>query len=625
MCGFVGYVGSDEQAAIGHTKAMLRRIGHRGPDDEGIETRRFGRDFVSLGFRRLAILDLSPRGHQPMEGVSSSLLVFNGEIYNHRELRRRLESEGHRFVGNSDTETLLKWLETRGDAGLADLQGMFALAWLDKRNHRLLLARDPFGIKPLYFTESRGRLAFGSEVRGVLEAGIAPRRISRSALASALAFGAVQRPMTLIEGIKEFPPGCAAIVTPEAGMQTPTPYYRNPDVDELAEIPEASEIRKLVSKSVQAHMASDVPLGILLSSGLDSTVLAIACRNTPDLRCFTLGFKDNPAESEMTDAAAIAGKLGLIHEPIWLDGDEAIQQTRNWLDAIDQPSVDGLNIYAVTKAVRKAGVKVALSGLGSDELFGGYPSFSDVPKLHRWMRRFGIMPAGARIGLASLASIGRGKTVRRKMCDIAKRNGDAANLYFQRRRLLNDLDLRSLGLSHERVGLSAEYQHPDAMPEPLSSSDIIPYISRLESRYYQGNMLLRDADVCSMANGLELRVPFLHPPLANKLLSLPGKSLLPDGTPNKHLLRQAFAKELSECWNPAPKRGFVLPIRKWMLGPLAETAANGLDHLKKSGAVRAEAVDQIWSDYRQDPDSPAWTRALMLVVVGHYIAKHGLS
>ena len=586
--------------------------------------RSLGRDHVALGFRRLAILDLSPRGHQPMEGAAPSWLLFNGEIYNHRTLRNRLEAEGHRFAGNSDTETLLKWLETRGPAGLADLEGMFALAWLDGRTDRLLLARDPFGIKPLYVAETPGGLAFGSEVRAVLESGLVPRTLSRPALASALAYGAVQRPLTIVEGIREFPPGHSAWVTGLGPVRT-TPFQRFPDTDPAAEPPSPESIRDLVTGAVRSHLASDVPVGILLSSGLDSTILAAACRGTPDLRCFTLGFKDNPADSEMAQAAKTAGMLGLAHEPIWLDGEGALEETRAWLDSIDQPSVDGLNIFAVTGAVRRAGVKVALSGLGSDELFGGYPSFGDVPKLHRWMHRVRMMPQAARVGLASIAGMGRGRVARNKLREIAARAGDAAGLYFQRRSLVNDRDMRALGLGADTLGLSMDYQAPGECPEPFTGDDLIPYVSRLESRYYQGNMLLRDADVCSMAHGLELRVPFLDLPLARRLMSLPGRALLPQGRANKHLLREAFAKELSTCWTSGPKRGFVLPIRNWLLGPLKETAARGLDHLKQSGAVNPDGVDQIWQSFLRNPDSPVWTRAFMMVVTGHHIARHGLS
>lgn len=623
MCGLIGFTGFDPASADEAARAMLGRIAHRGPDDEGFVSRPLGGGHVALGFRRLAILDLSPSGHQPMAGRASSWLVFNGEIYNYRALRRRLESEGHAFAGSGDTEVLLKWLETRGPAGLADLEGMYSLAWIDGPTGRLLLARDPFGIKPLYYAQTPRGLAFGSEVRAVAASGLVPRTLSRPALATALAYGAVQRPLTIVEQVFEFPPGHMAWHTP-GGPLEPTPFFRTPKVDPAAAA-SAEEVRGLVTRAVRSHLTSDVPVGILLSSGLDSTVVAAACRGTPGLKCFTLGFRDDPADSEMGQAAAIAASLDLEHTPIWLDGPEALARTRAWLDAIDQPSVDGLNVFAVTGAVREAGVKVALSGLGSDELFGGYPSFRDVPRLHRWMRRAVALPRPARVGLAALAGLGRSRVARDKLVEIAGGGDDPTRLYFRRRRLSTDRELRSLGLAAEALGLSDDYQPAGGAPAGYDGEDLVPLVSRLESRYYQGNMLLRDADACSMAHGLELRVPFLDLPLARRLLTLPGGVLLPSGRPDKHLLRQAFAGELSACWKSAPKRGFVLPIRRWLLGPLADTAWRGLDHLKRSGAVRPEAVDEIWGKFQRDPNGPAWTRAFMLVVAGHYLARNGLS
>lgn len=624
MCGIAGFIGPDPGVATDAIRAMLPAIAHRGPDDESSEIiPAAGGNVAAFGQRRLAILDLSPAGRQPMTRPDRpSWITFNGEIYNHADLKARLEKLGHRFIGTSDTEVLLHWLDEYGTDGLKDLEGMYTLAWRDAATGRVLLARDPFGIKPLYYATPAAGLVFASEVRAVLASGLVPRRLSKPALATALAYGAVQGPLTIAEGVWEFPAGHFAWC--DGGKPAPVRFSRPRVCDTAVDAADVEgTVRGLIERAVASHLRADVPVAVLLSSGIDSTILAaVAGKAAPGLQSFTLGFADQPADSEMGDARATAKGIGLDHRDVWLNGPDTLAATRNWLAGLDQPSVDGLNVYVICEAVRRAGIKVALSGLGSDELFGGYPAFRDVGRLTRFARGISWMPRPARAAVAAATAGRRDTATREKLRDILTGPADSRRVYFHRRRLVSDGGMGRLGVRAADLGLTADYQPAE---DTTAVGDSVWMVSEMESRYYQGNMLLRDADGCSMAHGLELRVPFLDQKLAEYVRSLPGRVRLPDGVANKHLLRRAFAPELSKYWNSKPKRGFTLPIRHWLLGPLADLSRASLETLKDSGVVTPAGVDRVWADFSRNPDSPTWTRAFMLVVAGRYLEQTRLN
>ena len=627
MCGIAGVISSDEEVVQQALPKMVAALHHRGPDGRGVVVRRLGANFVGLGHTRLAILDLSPAGRQPMaHPETGSLLVYNGEIYNFASLRQSLKAEGEQVRSTGDTEVLLRSLERWGPACLPRLQGMYAFAWLTAE--RLLLARDPLGIKPLYVAAASGAFLFASEVRAMLASGLVPRRLDRRGMAGLLAYGAVQHPSTLVEKVNSFPPGHWQWVGSPGTDFPRKSFFQFPLPRNDSDGPDpASGVRAALQAAVKDHLVSDVPLGVFLSSGLDSTIVAaLAASNTSRLRSFTVGFADQPDMSETQLAAETARELGLDHTEILVNGPDALKLTQEWLERVDQPSIDGMNVYLISQVIRAAGITVALSGQGGDELFGGYPSFSEVPWLLQLRRRLSWLPVSSRRGLLRLASLYRSRTIRQKVSDIAACPPHLLDLYLHRRRALSDQQMARLGLDAHSLGLTDTFQSPEVLADlPDGIDDPVWLISLLETNFYQRNMLLRDGDASSMAHGVELRVPLLDQRLVELAFSLPGRVRLPNRAADKHLLREAFGPVLRPALLNQAKRGFTLPLQHWLLSDLRPLAEHSLATLKSAGALLPRGIEEIWSCFLAEPESSAWSRAFTLVVLGSYIERNGLS
>jgi asparagine synthase (glutamine-hydrolysing) len=624
----------DKSVARKALTAMTNAQCHRGPDDSGetaIAVSPSGR-WLGLGQRRLSIIDLSPAGHQPMvHPGTGDQIIFNGEIYNFEYLRKDLVAAGENsFRGHSDTEVLLYGLSRWGPDFVRRLQGMFAFAFYDARRRTLLLARDSVGIKPLYTAEVGGNLLFASEVRALLASGMVSRRIDPMGLAGVLAYGCPQQPRTICAEIRSFPSGCYQLIdlASEARTPKPTAYWRYPDrpanIDSSQLI---SSVESTLDAAVRDHLVADVPVGVFLSSGLDSTVIAgLAARHATDLRSFCVGFADQPDLSEQTLAKETARLFGLKHTEITVNNQDAEQAALEWMQSLDQPSVDGLNVYIISKAVRAEGITVALSGQGGDELFGGYSSFTDVPRLAAMTRRLAWLPRGPRGAIAGVAAMGRSDAVRQKLMDMFRTDGSILSLYLQRRRAMSDRQLSELGIDAEALGLNSGFEPPEAVMDLGNlEEDPVFAISQLESRFYQANMLLRDGDANGMAHSLEIRVPILDQRMLDLVLPVPGKIKLPAGSGTKHLMRVAFAPLLRPALLRQGKRGFTLPIRRWMLGPLRDLCEHGLVSLKQTGILRPEGIDAVWQTFLQNPESPAWSRAFTLCTVGLYAKRIGLT
>jgi asparagine synthase (glutamine-hydrolysing) len=627
MCGIAGILARDEATARQALPPLVTALGHRGPDDSGQEYVRLRDAFLGLGHTRLSILDLSVTGHQPMaHPLSGDRLIYNGEIYNFARLKAELERAGARFVGHSDSEVLLHALVTWGPACIPRLQGMFAFAFYDASEQRLILARDSIGIKPLYFAGlAGGGFVFASEVRAILETGLVSRQIDRRGIAGLLAYGAVQGPGTLFRDIEDLPPGHFVTVTMEAGVarRRSERYWTPPPLRADVTLPAAvGEVRAAVNVAVRDHLVSDVPLGVFLSSGIDSTIVAgVASRHVARLRSFTVGFAEAPELSEFTLASETAASLGLDHTRIDVSGKHAETAMVAWLASLDLPSVDGFNVFLISKFVRAAGIKVALSGQGGDELFGGYPTFADVPRLHRWFRTARLLPRSVRRALAKLGTSGRPAAIRAKAIDLADSDGSLLSLYLRRRRAMSAGQLRALGLMPRPLGLTDDYVSPDIIESDLlAHTDPVSAVARLETKFYLGNMLLRDSDVNGMRHGLEIRVPLLDQRLLDLAMPLPQRVRLPSGRADKHLLRQAFPEFLRPALLAQRKRGFVLPVGRWMRGPLRELCEAGLGAAKAIGALDPAGVDGTWRTFlAQSPQGPDWSRAFILVVLGLYL------
>ena len=556
MCGIAGLLGHSPD---GFAERVRPHLDHRGPDDSGA-----WRDgSTCLVQTRLAILDLSPTGHQPMASACGRWwLVFNGEIYNHQELRQRLHQLGERFQGSGDTEVLLAWMVRYGIEGLRDLRGMYAFCLYDSQDRRALLARDPHGIKPLYYwLGPSGELAFASELRALLASDLMPRRLDQGALAGFLAAGSVAEPATLVEGVSRLSAGCA--VQWHAGSFRIHPVGPLPETQPAAregwtQAEAASLARSALEDSVAAHMVSDVPVGLFLSGGLDSAaILALAPRG---LHTFTIGFADAGAADldESEPAARISSHFGGNHTLLTLSANQARDWLPEFLASQDQPSLDGYNTWCVSRLAHGQGLKVALSGLGGDELFGGYPSFRVVPRLRRWRRRLG--PAGPVAASLMRHSPGGRRHRRQRLADLLEAPASMARSYRCVRSLFTVREVDQLMTHWGLAPVTAGRRTAGAEPPAGQDRDAVAW---LEGTRYLRNQLLPDSDVMAMAAALELRLPFVDARLQRALAPIPASLRLAAG---KELLQQAVP-ELPEWFRQRPKQGFRFPFQLWLDDP----------------------------------------------------------
>jgi len=571
MCGVAGGISIADPSAVVDRRvveginASQRR---RGPDGDGIWQAEDGG--AVLGHRRLAIIDVGESGAQPMSDATGRwTITFNGEIYNYRELRRELEALGRRFHTNSDTEVLINCIAEWGEAGLNRLRGMYAFGLWDSEKRELWLARDPFGIKPLYFAQSGSTLWFASQARAL--AACAPVNAARDAagLVGFYLWGSVPEPFTWWQGISALPAGGLLRLARGQDVAQPKRFLSIEDAYESRPPgPIAHEdLRAELADSVSRHLIADVPVGVFLSSGIDSTVIAYLAKEAgSDLRTVTLAFDEylGTDADEAPLAEETARLLGAHHQTVRISREEFLGLIDDFFASMDQPTTDGLNTYLVSRAAASAGLKVALSGLGGDELFGGYPSFSQVPSFVSFGEK---IPMRAAIG-AALSGLGgslaRTAKLNPKLAPALKYGGSIESAYFLRRclHLVEELDLlldeswRVRGL--ERLGALAPI---DGAAAGRGNDRLSPYaqVSRLEVTNYMRNQPLRDTDWASMAHSLEVRVPFLDLNLFSRL----APAIASDRPPSKQDLA-ACGDSVGSRLISRRKTGFVTPVDKWL-------------------------------------------------------------
>lgn len=578
MCGIAGLFAYHPAAPSVDRAALQRTSAHmaaRGPDAQGEWVA--ADDRVALAHRRLAIIDLSPGGAQPMASADGQLVIsFNGEIYNHRELRAALEREGAVFRSHSDTEVLLQLYARKGRAMLPLLRGMFAFALWDGRSRSLLLARDAFGIKPLYLADDGRTLRLASQVKALLAGGGIDAAPEPAGHAGFFLWGSVPEPYTLYRGIRSLPAGHSQVFDAR-GPQPPEAFggriserlaaaaakaARGSRADALAAITAA------LRDSVRAHQVADVPVGVFLSSGLDSALLAALAAPTPDaaasVQTLTLAFAEfaGQPQDEAPLAERLAAQLGTRHATVRIDRRAFEVDFDALLAAMDQPSIDGVNTWFVAKAAAAHGLKVALSGLGGDELFASYPSFADLPRLQRAARPFAALP-GLGAGLRRLAAPVAGALTSPKYAGVAEYGGTLGGAYLLRRGLFMPWELPQL-LPRElaeqgwrELGARAGI---DALGLNLRPSRLA--VSALEMQNYMRHQLLRDADWASMAHSLEVRVPLVDTVLLDAVA--PWLAAHPDLT--KPEVVAAAAPTLPRDLLRRPKTGFTVPVRDWLAG-----------------------------------------------------------
>jgi len=536
-------------------KQLSTALKHRGPDGEGVWLNSAGT--AGLAHVRLAILDLTPGGHQPMQTTDGNLhITFNGEIYNFRELRRELETDGVSFHTHSDTEVLLRLYEKNGPAMLPKLRGMFAFAIWDEARQLCFLARDPLGIKPLYYTVSAGRLAFASEMRALQSAGLVGSQLNAEALVRYFQMGSVQEPQTLLAEVHCLEAGHYLLW--ENGRLAKNCYWRVAfATDEIDSVAAVHEVRQALLDSINAHFVSDVPVGIFLSGGIDSTaVLALARASGHEkIDTFSIGVDDaRMDETDLAERTAI--HFGANHHMLRLDAITGQQMFVNFLHAMDQPSVDGLNTYAVSAFARKNSMKVVLSGLGGDELFSGYKSFDVVPRLHALNRAVHKIPL---VGVLAGRVLERNpySAKIRRIGSMLRHKPAIENSYRAFRGVFSLHEAKLLASRY----LKCPYDSLPEMPgQQVQSHDIHDAVSEFEITLYMRNQLLRDSDVMSMSQGLELRVPLVDRVLFERISKVPAPFRLRRG---KQMLLDAVP-EVPEWVRNQPKRGFIFPFEKWL-------------------------------------------------------------
>jgi asparagine synthase (glutamine-hydrolysing) len=632
VCGIVGILARGSAVPEPMLERATQSLAHRGPDDHGtVILRETVPEPIQLGLgnRRLAILDLSPLGQQPMQDpATGNWLVHNGEIYNFRDIRARLEQEGVQFVSQSDTEVILKAYARWGEDCVGEFRGMFAFALWDAQRHRLLIARDPMGIKPLYYWQGDRHFLFASELRTLLQTGLDPRTLSRSALLNYLAFGSVYEPDTLIDGVTALPPG--HVLSWEVGRVSVRRYW-DLATENSSGLPDSlnghsearGQIAALLEESVRMQLVSDVPVGVFLSGGIDSSSLvAILSRLGVRASTFSIVFREADY-SEAEHSRAVATLFKAAHHELQVSQQDALAAIPDALHAMDQPTIDGVNTFFVSQRTRAAGVKVALSGLGGDEIFGGYGSFQAVPRMERYSQLWANVPGIARqVVSGAFEMLAPASDQSRKLAALIRGNGNVVHPYFLSRMLFAPRTRASLtpSVSPETVG-----QADAPLRERLlqtAGMDPVNRVSYLESRCYMLNTLLRDSDVMSMAHGLELRVPLIDHHLAQRVMAIPGNSKVGGPSP-KHLLVDALRGALPDTIVWRPKKGFTLPFEHWMrdaLRPEVESTLRRLGTGPLNGLVSPEATRRVWDGFMQGETS--WSRPWSLFVLQRWCEQN---
>lgn len=630
MCGIFGYVSA--RADLDEAKILdgaIAALWHRGPDDRGTFRATSGAERVGFAHTRLAIIDLSPGGHQPTSTDDGRhTLVYNGEIYNYRELREELEGLGDTFRSSSDTEVVLKAYARWGAGALGRLRGMFAIAVWDAAEGALFLARDRLGIKPLYFTRGPRGFAFASEIRALLATGFADKRLSRRALGSYLALGAVSEPSVIIEGIDSLAPGHCAVL--RRGELTARAYWSIPleDGRDAAFADEVRSIRPILEDAVRLRLVADVPVGVFLSGGIDSSaVVSLATRasSTP-VHTFTVTF-DEEQYSEAAYAAEVARRYGCDHHQVHLPASRAASDFDAALRALDQPSVDGVNTYFVSKAARAAGLAVALTGLGGDEVFAGYPHFRNFGRLRAAARAVRELPAPLRRTVGAPERVRSVPVQARKLSALLAAGGSVGATYAALRAMFTPEERRDLlsdGVAEPGDELVVVPEDLVARVEAGELSAVNAY-SALELSNYLPNTLLRDTDAMSMAHALEVRVPLIDHVLLERVMRIPG-SLKLGANDNKPLLTAAVGDLPMSAVNRR-KMGFTLPYEAWFRGPLRPWMEDLLlgETVRRLGFLKPSAVERLWRAFLKGDRYTSYARIWCVAALAGWCEANGVS
>ena len=604
MCGIAGISlksGNAPEQFGSAIARMMECLRHRGPDSQGsawVHANAAQEGGAWIANTRLAILDLSPAGSQPMyDRATGNYIVLNGEIYNHLEIRQELAGQVDQWNSSSDTETVLRAYAAWGAECVHRLHGMFALAIFDAARNVLWCARDRLGIKPFYFWRGSLGVVFASEVRAILGSGCVRPTCDQTGLAHFIRFGSLSEPYTMFEDIESLPAGCWMEI--RAGEVAGTKRFWRPAT--LGEDYDHSTphvvIRRHLERSVREHLLSDVPVASLLSGGIDSSIITAlaAQQSSRPIRTFTVGFAGHSLD-ESEFARAVAKQYATEHHEVRLSDEEVIASVPAAVAAMDLPSADGVNTYIVAKAVADSGTKVVLSGLGGDELFGGYRSFRMLPLVHRWAPLLGFIPGFVRGFLPG------GK----RSVELTSAGASFRDRYLALRSFWSLQELQAMGIS-------GRWQE-EPFASPAGEVSLPTAVSQLELGHYMRNVLLRDADTMSMAHSVEMRVPFLDSELVEYCLRA--------GVVRRHkeLLQQATRDLLPVATYTRRKQGFELPMDAWMRGPLRGFVREGIIKLREAGLLPQVDLSRMQADF--EVRRLSWARLWQMVVLGHWAERY---
>jgi asparagine synthase (glutamine-hydrolysing) len=628
MCGIAGMV-SEEAARAGPEvgEKMAAAISHRGPDSSGVE--RLGS--CLLVNTRLAIVDLSERGKQPMpNGDRTAWITYNGECYNAAELRERLTARGHRFCSATDTEVVLHMYEEFGDEFVKELRGMYAFAIWDSRKQKLLLARDRLGIKPLYYALVPHGLVFGSEIKALLASGLVARTLDGHGVRAYLQLGHVPPPWTALRDIRPLEPGEMGIWQNGEFRRTrywsvPTQTKRGAQVEtgatdsqpEAEPAEAAAELSQTLIEASRLQLMSDVPIALFLSGGVDSAIIGALMRRAgaSDLTALTIGFEEESFD-ESEASRKTAERLGIPHRVLRLPAAEMAASLDHAIWAMDQPTVDGMNAYWVCRAAAEAGCKVALSGQGGDELFGGYQSlgwFERFSQVAKWMKP---MPHGAFDALLDRPAL---SFRARKLSYLFGADDPFVAAQLAVKVLFLESDVRTL-LNPALAGDSQESEaeeHLTYWAKQVNGAGLLDKVAYMDIETHLLPRLLRDGDAMSMAHSLEVRPVFLDHKVVEQVLALPASIRLQ----KKRLLlaatRELCPDGLYEELVTRPKRTFTFPFARWLARDLRATVEETFqaERLGRIGLLSPEAVGSLWRKYLRSPASVGWSRIWSLFVL----------
>jgi asparagine synthase (glutamine-hydrolysing) len=633
MCGIAGIIST--KPAAGNPKAwekfpaaihrMTNALAHRGPDAEG----QYIDEHAALGHRRLSIIDLSPEANQPFWDLTERYaIVFNGEVYNFREIRSQLTD--FRFRTGCDTEVILAAYITWGEECLHRFFGMFAFAVWDKKERKLFIARDRLGIKPLYYAHTSESFLFASEIRAILASGMVKKELSRQGLHNYLTYQTVHAPHTIVEGILQLNSGeCATLQDGNFSKKTYWSLTGNEASREESDYDTVKkQVRKLLREAIERRLISDVPLGAFLSGGIDSSsVVALMAEVAGrQVDTFSVVFKEEQFD-ESPWSNMIARRFNTRHHPMLLEPTDFLDALPDALQAMDSPSGDGVNTYVVSKVTKQAGVTVALSGLGGDELFAGYSLFGDYLRLNRIPPFFWKIPGGIRRGGSALLHPFLKSHQRERVSEIfSARSACIEDVYPAFRKVLTRRELKGALFDRSVSNGNFAGRENDAVYQILKSQPglkKLPLLSQLtvaDISTYTQNVLLKDTDQMSMAHALEVRVPFFDHALVEYVVQIPDKWKYPDYA--KKLLVESLEPLLPKEIVFRPKKGFDLPWKVWMKNELRGFCEQKLKKLGERDLIAPKLLDHLWSEFSAGKNDNLWSRVWIFAVLEDWLEKN---